>query len=70
MRILELARDAVGRVADALLRWQEQWGFDIMKINARSHYYGEGWGAAWELAGDPPRPKRVNYPVHTLEDWD
>ena len=57
-------------LANAMLGWQERWGFDGLKVNARSHYYGEGWGAVWELAGDPPRPRRVRYPVQTVEDWD
>ena len=57
-------------LARNMLEWQRRWGFDIVKVQSRSSFLGEGWGARWEPAGDPPRPTRIRFPVEAIADWD
>ncbi len=62
-------RDA-GLLADALLAFQREFGWDFMKVNERASYHVEDWGNRYSYSDDPyVAPSLVSHVVHTKEDW-
>lgn len=65
----ESETDAEG-LADAMLRWQRQYGWDFMKVNPRAQYHVEPWGARFKYHSDGmTKPSTLSLPVSQPEDW-
>ncbi len=63
-------RDA-GLLADALLDFQREFGWDFMKVNPRASYHVEDWGNRYSYTDDPHAPPTVvAHAVHSAEDWE
>lgn len=59
-----------GLLADSLLAFQREYGWDYMKVNPRASYHVEDWGSQYRWSDDPnERPSLVSYPVHSKNDW-
>lgn len=55
----------------SMVRFQEEFDWDLMKINPRASYHMEDWGNAYEYTGNPEdKPKRLEYAVHKSKDWE
>lgn len=60
--------DEDGLIA-ATIEFQTEHQWDFVKLNPRSTYYAEGWGARFRPSGEPDRgPVQVEAPVRTVED--
>ena len=57
-------------LAEAMLGFQEQYGWDFMKVNPRACYHAEPWGCRFQFSGQPHiEPKLLEPAVKTAEDW-
>lgn len=57
-------------LADALLAFQREWGWDFMKVNPRAAFHTEGWGNHYRYTDDPNTgPVMAGHAVHTKKDW-
>lgn len=57
-------------LAEAMLSFQRQFGWDLMKVNPRASYHVEDWGARFQYSADPlASPKKVAWPVKDPWDW-
>jgi uroporphyrinogen decarboxylase len=55
---------------DSMLRFQEYYDWDYMKIQNRYTYHLEGWGVEYTQSGKPGDwPVITKYPIHETEDW-
>jgi uroporphyrinogen decarboxylase len=62
-------RDA-GLLAEALLAFQREYGWDFMKVNPRASYHVEDWGNSYSYIDDPNNgPATSSYVVHSAGDW-
>lgn len=56
--------------AEAMVRFQEQFDWDFMKINPRADYHIEGWGFEHEWSTDEfTKHVKVKFPVNKVDDW-
>ena len=56
---------------DAMVRFYTTYRWDLLKLNPRSSYYVEAWGARFEPSGNPHvGPRMVYTPIQALADWD
>ncbi len=59
------------QLKDAMVRFQQAFDWDLMKINPRASYHMEDWGNSYEYTGRPEdKPKRMEYAVHKSKDWE
>jgi uroporphyrinogen decarboxylase len=57
-------------LAEAMLERHRRFDWDYMKLNPRSSYYPEAWGATFRPSTNPlAGPARVDYPIKKPEDW-
>lgn len=57
-------------LADALLSFQREYGWDFMKVNPRASYHVEDWGNSYRYGDDPDvGPVQAGYVVHSRDDW-
>lgn len=60
------ARDLV----DATIEFQNEYGWDWIKLNPRKHYHVEDWGVSYKYFGSATRkPELENWPIHQPADW-
>lgn len=58
-------------LTDSMIRWQERWNWDFMKINPPACYHALAWEAEYEFFDDPFREPELRKPViTTTEDVD
>ena len=54
----------------AMVRWQETYDWDFLKINPRASYHVEDWGNRYEFSGrDDVPPTLVHACVRRADDW-
>ena len=59
-----------GLLADSLLAFQREYGWDYMKVNPRASYHVEDWGNQYRWSDDPnERPSLASHVVHSKDDW-
>ncbi len=57
-------------LVEAMLRWQQTYGWDFMKVNPRAQYHIEPWGAKVQYFRDGvTKPAILDLPVKKAEDW-
>lgn len=57
-------------LADALVSFQREFGWDFMKVNPRAQYHVEDWGNRYRYTENPfARPELVSHVVHDRADW-
>jgi uroporphyrinogen decarboxylase len=57
-------------LADAMLGFHREFGWDWIKLNPRASYHLEGWGYRFEPSTDPlVKPVPKYHPVTTVADW-
>jgi uroporphyrinogen decarboxylase len=57
-------------LAEAMLGFQDAYGWDFMKVNPRACYHAEPWGCRYQFSGQPHiDPKLLEAAVKTPEDW-
>jgi uroporphyrinogen decarboxylase len=55
----------------AMLKFEEEFDWDLMKINPRASYHMEDWGNKYEYTGHAlDKPKRLDFAVHSADDWE
>jgi uroporphyrinogen decarboxylase len=58
------------KLAKATIEYQNTYNWDFMKINPRSSYYVEGWGAKFKHSGKPDEKPTFEFaPVKSSKDW-
>jgi uroporphyrinogen decarboxylase len=58
------------KLAKATIDFQNEYDWDFVKINPRSSYYVEGWGARFKHSGKPDEKPVFEFaPVKTAKDW-
>ena len=58
------------KLAEIMLAYQKEMGWDFMKINARASYHDEPWGTEYRFYKDGFRkPEKIKYPVKSIEDY-
>jgi uroporphyrinogen decarboxylase len=58
------------RLADALLRFHREFGWDWIKLNPRASYHLEDWGYRFAPSTDPlVKPVAQHRPVQSVADW-
>lgn len=58
-------------LADAMTGFQKKFDWDLMKINPRTSYHLEDWGATFRFSKNPLiKPRRLDYPIRIAEDWE
>lgn len=59
-------------LSEAMLEFQREYGWDLLKVNPRASYHVEDWGVRTKRPGDGPldKPKVVERAVRVPEDWD
>lgn len=55
----------VDELTTSMIRWQEKWNWDLMKINPPACYHALDWGAEYEFFADPSREPELRRPVIT-----
>ncbi len=58
----------VEELTDSMIRWQERWQWDFMKINPPACYHALAWGAEYEFFNDPFREPELHKPVITKDE--
>lgn len=57
-------------LAEAMLAFQDAYGWDFMKVNPRACYHAEPWGCRFQFSGQPHiEPKLLEAAVKSPEDW-
>jgi uroporphyrinogen decarboxylase len=57
-------------LAAAMVRWQETYDWDFLKINPRASYHVEDWGNRYAFSGNPlVEPTLVRACVHAADDF-
>ena len=58
-------------LAESMLAFQKAYDWDVLKVNPRGSYHVEDWGVRTKRPGTGPldKPKVVESPVRTPEDW-
>jgi uroporphyrinogen decarboxylase len=57
-------------LAEATLAFRARYDWDLVKLNPRASYHGEGWGLAYRYDGDPlHKPVRTHVPVQDAGDF-
>ncbi|HEX5418226.1 MAG TPA: uroporphyrinogen decarboxylase family protein, partial [Chloroflexota bacterium] len=57
-------------LAESMLGFQNQYGFDFMKVNPRAQYHVEDWGVKLRYSGNAHEaPTVVDVPIKTVADW-
>ena len=57
-------------LAKAMLDFQTEFGWDLMKVNPRASCFIEPWGAEIEFSGDNLiKPQVIKFPVNSSSDW-
>jgi len=57
-------------LAQAMLRFHHEFGWDWIKLNPRASYHVEDWGYRYNPSDDPlVKPEPVTFPVQTPGDW-
>ncbi|MCH7878539.1 MAG: hypothetical protein IH914_04395 [candidate division Zixibacteria bacterium] len=58
-------------LADAMVDFQERFGWDLMKINPRASYHMEDWGNVLDWSDSEfKKHNKTKFAVETLADWD
>ena len=58
-------------LADAMLGFHREFGWDWLKLNPRASYHLEEWGYRFAPSADPQqKPTPLHYPVQGPDDWD
>jgi uroporphyrinogen decarboxylase len=58
------------KLAKATIDYQNKYNWDFVKINPRSSYYVEGWGAKFKHSGKPDEKPIYEYaPIKSVQDW-
>jgi uroporphyrinogen decarboxylase len=55
-------------LAEAMLGFQDRFGWDFMKVNPRASYHVEDWGVRTKYHGDA-EPEVIETPIKTHADW-
>jgi len=57
-------------LAKAMLDFQTEFGWDLMKVNPRASCFIEPWEAEIEFSGDNLiKPRIIKFPVNSSSDW-
>jgi uroporphyrinogen decarboxylase len=57
-------------LADVMVRFQQTFDWDYLKIHARASYHAEGFGFRYEASTRPGQPhKTLGHPIARPEDW-
>ena len=57
-------------LAEAMLGFQQRYGWDFMKVNPRESYHAEDWGLKLRFSdNDSQSPETVDWPIKTAEDF-
>ena len=60
----------VDGLAESMLGFQNEYGFDFMKVNPRAQYHVEDWGLKLRYSGNAyEAPTVVDHPIKTAADW-
>lgn len=66
----ESEHDGVDPFVDAMLKWQEKWDFDYMKLQPRASYYEEAFGGEFDYTKySGVLPTCVKAPIMKEEDF-
>lgn len=55
-------------LTDSMIRWQERWQWDFLKVNPPACYHALAWGAEYEFFEDPLREPELRKPVITKDE--
>ncbi|MBD3382318.1 MAG: hypothetical protein GF404_08990 [candidate division Zixibacteria bacterium] len=59
------------QLSSAMLKFQDKYDWDFMKINPRASYHLEDWGNKYKYTGKPEdKPERLAFAVEKSSDWD
>lgn len=63
--------DSAGALSEAMLAFQREYDWDLMKVNPRAGYHVQPWGARLEYSGNEFKKTRIaEFPVNESSDWD
>jgi uroporphyrinogen decarboxylase len=54
-------------LTDSMIRWQEQWNWDFIKINPPACYHALVWGTDYQFYPDPMKEPTLNKPLITTD---
>ena len=58
-------------LAEAMLAFQREFEWDLMKVNPRASYHAEDWGVRLSFSGsDSEGHKLIDWPVREAADWE
>lgn len=58
------------KLVKATIEYQNKYNWDFVKINPRSSYYVEGWGAKFKHSDKPDEKPTLEYaPIKSAQDW-
>ena len=63
--------NSIQGLADAMLGFQNRFGWDFMKVNPRASYHAEDWGLKMGFSDNDTRaPELLDWPVKSARDWE